>query len=158
MTTPDETAEAKQLCTFFVDGLLFGVDVTRIQEVIRHQEMTPVPLAPPVVEGLINLRGQIVTAIDLRRRLHLRTRPKDELPMNVVVRHDEGVVSLLADEIGDVVEVDDALFEQPPETLSAESKALIQGVYKLEHQLLLVLNTDLVVRVDLEKRDAMTES
>jgi purine-binding chemotaxis protein CheW len=154
----DETQEAKQLCTFLVDGLLFGVDVTRIQEVIRHQEMTPVPLAPQVVEGLINLRGQIVTAIDLRRRLHLRARANGELPMNVVVRHDEGVVSLLADEIGDVVEVDDALFEQPPETLSAESKALIHGVYKLEHQLLLVLNTDLVVRVDLEQTNAISES
>lgn len=143
------TPGAKQLCTFLVDGLLFGIDVTRVQEVIRYQEMTPVPLAPSVIHGLINLRGQIVTAIDLRTRLRLSTRPAGELPVNVVARDEEGAVSLLVDEIGDVVEVDESSFEGPPETLSAASKALIHGVYKLEPQLLLLLNTELAVRVDL---------
>ena len=141
-------ADAKQLCTFFVDGHLFGVDVTQVQEVIRYQEMTPVPLAPAVVHGLINLRGQIVAAIDLRRRLGLSPRKAEELPMNVVARHEEGAVSLLVDEIGDVVEVNESSFEPPPETLSASSKALIHGVYKLEQQLLLLLNTELAVRID----------
>ena len=138
----------KQLCTFFVDNLLFGIDVNLVQEVIRSQTMTPVPLAPCVVEGLINLRGQIVTAIDLRRQLGLSGRTASQLPMNVVARHDEGIVSLLVDEIGDVVEVDPRSFEPPPETLSATSKAYINGVYKLEQQLLLVLNTELAARVD----------
>lgn len=142
-------AGAKQLCTFLVDGLLFGIDVTRVQEVIRYQEMTPVPLAPSVIHGLINLRGQIVTAIDLRTRLQLSRRRADELPVNVVARDEEGVVSLLVDEIGDVVEVDESSFEPPPETLNPASKALIHGVYKLEPQLLLLLNTELAVRVDL---------
>jgi purine-binding chemotaxis protein CheW len=140
--------DSKQVCTFLVDGLLFGVEVTRVQEVLRHQEMTPVPLAPAVIEGLINLRGQIVTAIDLRRRLALSPPPTDQLPMNVVVRQDDGVVSLLADEIGDVVDVEDACFEPVPETMNQCSKDLIQGVYKLEAQLLLLLKTELVVRVD----------
>lgn len=145
----DPPAEAKQLCTFFVDGLLFGIDVTRVQEVIRYQEMTPVPLAPAVIHGLINLRGQIVTAIDLRTRLQLRPRPAGELPVNVVAREGDGAVSLLVDEIGDVVLVDESSFEAPPETLSAASKALIHGVYKLEPQLLLLLNTERAVGVNL---------
>jgi purine-binding chemotaxis protein CheW len=143
---------AKQLCTFFVDGLLFGIDVTRVQEVIRYQEMTPVPLAPAVIQGLINLRGQIVTAIDLRTRLQLRQRPAGQLPVNVVARDEEGAVSLLVDEIGDVVDVDESSFEAPPETLNSAAKALIQGVYKLEPQLLLLLDTELTIRVDLRSR------
>ena len=76
---------AHQYCTFTVDGHHFGVDVLRVQEIIRYQEMTRVPLAPAVVRGLINLRGQIVTALDLRRRLDLAPRPPGQLPINVVV-------------------------------------------------------------------------
>ena len=93
--------DAHQYCTFYADGHYFGLDVLKVQEVIRYQEMTRVPLAPPVVRGLINLRGQIVTAIDLRRRLELTDRPADQLPVNVVVQTDDGAVSLLVDEIGD---------------------------------------------------------
>ena len=104
----------KQFSTFVVDRLLFGVEVEKVQEVIRYQEMTRVPLAPRVVKGLINLRGQIVMAIDLRRRLGLRERAAADLPMNVVVRHDDGAVSFLVDEIGDVLEVDEETFELPP--------------------------------------------
>ena len=70
----------KQFCTFFVNGLFFGVEVLKVQEVIRYQEMTRVPLAPAMIEGLINLRGQIVTAIDLRRRLDLSPRDPGQLP------------------------------------------------------------------------------
>ena len=102
----------QQFCTFYIQGLLFGVEVKTVQEVIRHQEMTGIPLAPEVVAGLINLRGQIVTAIDLRRRLGVRDRLADELPMNVVVRTADGAVSLLVDEIGDVVEVEEKDFEE----------------------------------------------
>lgn len=140
--------EATQVCTFMIDGMWFGVDVTRVQEVLRYQEMTPVPLAPGVVAGLINLRGQIVTALDMRTQLDLPERDSTALPMNVVVRHDEEVVSLLVDEIGDVVDVDEQSLEPPPETLAAHTKTLISGVYKLEQQLLLLLNTQLAVRVD----------
>ena len=131
----------KQFCTFSVDGLFFGVEVLQVQEVIRYQEMTPVPLAPAVVNGLINLRGQIVTAIDLRTALGLTGRPAGSLPMNVVVRTDDGVVSLLVDEIGDVLNVDEASFERPPETLSGTARELITGVYKLKGRLLLILDT-----------------
>src|ERR1700685_3941223 len=96
-------ADEHQYCTFFVDGHYFGLDVLNVQEIIRYQEMTRVPLAPPVVQGLINLRGQIVTAIDLRLRLELKERPPGQLPVNVVVQTEDGAVSLLVDEIGDVL-------------------------------------------------------
>ena len=133
---PDE----RQYCTFWLEGFFFGVEVRRVQEVIRFQEMTRVPLAPHVVRGLINLRGQIVTAIDLRRRLDLPDRSDDRTPMNVVVQTDDGPVSLLVDEIGDVVEVSEDLFEGPPETLQGPARELIAGTYKLEDRLLLILD------------------
>jgi purine-binding chemotaxis protein CheW len=141
-------ATTQQFSTFYLDRLFFGIEVEKVQEVIRYQEMTTVPLASRVVQGLINLRGQIVTAIDLRERLKLDPRPEGELPMNVVVRTDDGALSLLVDEIGDVLEIEDATFEQPPETISGVGRDLIRGVYKLRDQLLLVLDTERAVQID----------
>lgn len=138
-------ADACQYCTFHLGGLFLGVEVQTVQEVIRYQEMTRVPLADPVVTGLINLRGQIVTAIDLRRRLGLPDRPADRRPMNVVVRTDDGPMSMLADDIGDVLEVSGAAFERPPDTLRGPARDLIRGAFKLDHRLLLVLDTDKVL-------------
>jgi len=140
-------AQNEQLCTFFLDGHFFGVPVQQVQEVIRYQEMTRVPLVPQVIRGLINLRGQIVTAIDLRRRLGMTERPADQLPMNVVVRTDDGALSLLVDEIGDVIEVEEKTFEQPPETLKGVALEMIRGVHKLPERLLLLLDTERVVNV-----------
>ena len=140
-------AGKKQFSTFVVDGLLFGVEVEKVQEVIRYQVMTRVPLAPPVVKGLINLRGQIVTAVDLRCRLGLPVRATADLPMNVVIRHDDGAVSLLVDEIGDVLEVEEEAFELPPGTLVAEAREVIRGVYKLKGSLLVVLDTDKILNL-----------
>jgi purine-binding chemotaxis protein CheW len=140
-------SDTKQFCTFFVNGLFFGVEVLKVQEVIRYQEMTRVPLAPSMIEGLINLRGQIVTAIDLRRRLELPLRQPGQLPMNVVVRAEDGAVSLLVDEIGDVVEIQDDIYERPPETLQGVARELVQGVYKLKHRLLLILDTEKTVNL-----------
>lgn len=140
-------AEEKQYCTFYVAGQYFGLEVLKVQEVIRYQEMTRVPLAPPVVRGLINLRGQIVTAIDLRRRLELNERPADQTPLNVVVHTDDGAVSLLVDEIGDVLEVSEKQFEPPPETLQGPARQLIRGAYKLPERLLLILDAERTVSV-----------
>jgi purine-binding chemotaxis protein CheW len=134
-----------QYATFYLDRHLFGVEVGQVQEVIRYQEMTRVPLADSVVTGLINLRGQIVTALDLRRRLEMSDRPEGKLPMNVVVRTGDEAVSLLVDEIGDVLEVEESTFEPPPETLQGEARALIRGAYKLSGQLLLILDTEIAV-------------
>lgn len=149
MTDLQMRADTRQLCTFYVDHLFFGVEVLEVQEVIRHQEMTRVPLASPEVSGLINLRGQIVTALDLRRRLGLpdrepptADRDEDSAPLNVVVHTGEGAVSLLVDEIGDVLEVAEEDREPAPPTLDARARELISGIYKLEDRLLLVLDTE----------------
>ena len=142
------TSAVEQVCTFVVGGLLFGVPVAQVQEVLRHQEMTPVPLAPPEVSGLINLRGQIVTALDMRQRLGMAPRSADTPPTNLILRAQQRVVSLLVDEIGDVVEVDASSFEPPPDTLPQASRALIDGVYKFKPQLLLLLNSERAARVE----------
>ncbi len=139
--------DTKQYCSFFVDDLFFGVEVREVQEVIRYLEMTQVPLAAAEIGGLINLRGQIVTAVDLRRRLKLPDRKPGQFPMNVVVRTDDAAVSLLVDEIGDVLQVDKESFESPPETLNGVARELIAGVYKLKGRLLLVLDTQKAVNV-----------
>lgn len=135
-------AQMHQFCTFYLDGLMFGVDLERVQEVIRYLEITEIPLAPRVISGLMNLRGQIVMGVDLRRRLDLPDRAQGAHPMNVVIRSGDGAVSLLVDDIGDVVEVSEDSFERPPETLQGKVREVIVGVHKLDKNLLHVLNTE----------------
>jgi purine-binding chemotaxis protein CheW len=136
-----------QVSTFYVGKYFFGIEVVRVQEVLRSQKMTTVPLAPPVIEGLINLRGQIVPALDMRRRLHLEPRAPEMISMNVVVRTDEGAVSLIVDDIGDVLDLDRENIELPPDNLAAEANGIINSVYKLKDSLLLLLDTDRTVDV-----------
>ena len=135
-------ADQRQLCTFFLNERFFGIEVEKVQEVIRYQTITPVPLAPGVVRGLINLRGQIVTAVDLRRLLQVEDRPDDRLPINIVIQTRQGTFSLLVDRIGDVLEVDEDCFEHSPDTLEGIARELIRGAYKLQGRLLLVLNVE----------------
>jgi len=132
----------QQFCTFLLGDHLFGIEVEKVQEIIRQGEITPVPLAPRAVRGLINLRGEIVAVIDLRARLDLGAGPSGADYMNVVVRSPHGPVSLLVDEIGDVIEVDESTFQRPPETLRGVARDLIRGAHKLEGRLLLVLETE----------------
>ncbi len=136
-----------QYCTFYLGEQCFGLDVLRVLEIGRFQATTRVPLAHPIVRGLINLRGQIVTAIDLRRRLDLPERDEGCEPVNVVVQTDDGAVSLLVDEIGDVLELTEEQFERPPETLQGPARDLIQGAYQLPDRLLVILDPDRVVSV-----------
>ena len=140
----------QQFCTFYLDRLFFGVNVLNVQEVIRNQEMTRIPLAPDVLRGLINLRGQIVTALDLRERLCLPPKEANDDFMNVIINSSDAAVSLLVDEVGEVIEVDESDFEPPPHHLDNELKALVDGVYKLDQQLMLVLNTDKTVDLEIQ--------
>ncbi len=133
-------AEVKQYCTFYVDKFLFGVVVLDVQEVLKYQDLTQVPLAPKEIQGLINLRGQIITAIDLRSRMGLPPREGDRNPMNVVIRTNNEVISFLVDSIGDVLEVDETTFEMAPDTVDIATRELVTGVYKLEGKLLMVLD------------------
>ncbi|MGB9236902.1 MAG: chemotaxis protein CheW [Terriglobales bacterium] len=135
-------AVSQQLCTFVLQGEFFGIPVQQVQEVVRYQQMTRVPLANEIVSGLINLRGQIVTAIDLRRCLGMEERAAGQLPMNVVVRTGDGPVSLLVDDIGEVIEISENDYEATPQNMPVQQKEMVEGVYKLDGRLLLVLNTE----------------
>ncbi|MEU2350551.1 chemotaxis protein CheW [Modestobacter sp. NPDC049651] len=134
-----------QLATFWLDGDLYGVEVEHVQEVLRSQGITRVPLAPPAVAGLINLRGQVVTAIELRERLGRKPRPEGQEPVVIVIRLHGEAVSVLVDSIADVVDVDVRDFEAPPDTLDGTARDLIRGAYKLSGQLLLALDVNRAV-------------
>lgn len=136
-----------QLSTFHVGKYLFGVDVSLVQEVVRLQQITPVPLAAVEIAGLINLRGEVLTAIDLRGRLGLPPAEGSREPVNVVVRVDDEPVSLLVDEIGGVLEVSQVPFEQTPSTVDERVRDLLLGAYTLPDRLLLSLNARQVLEV-----------
>ena len=142
-----QNTTSESFCTFRVDGLLFGVEVHEVQEVVRMQPTTRVPLAPPIVHGLMNLRGQIVSTLNVRQRLGLSNENAVAKLMNVVIRSAEGPISLLVDEIGDVVQVQRDRFEPPPETLQGIQRELLRGAFKLQDELLLILDTERVLRV-----------
>jgi purine-binding chemotaxis protein CheW len=130
----------RQLCTFWVGELYMGIDVESVQEVLRLESVTPVPLAPAAVHGLINLRGRIVTAIDLWRQLGVTGEGRPSQTMNLVLGGAATGLSLVVDRVGDVVDVAEGDFEEPPETLRGRSRRLIRGAYKLPERLLLVLD------------------
>jgi purine-binding chemotaxis protein CheW len=147
-------AEQHQICTFFLNDIYFGIDVQQIQEVIRDPEMTRVPLAPPDICGLINLRGQILTKIDLRRRLQMaesKSSSVTDVAFNIVIRHQDQVVSLLVEGVDDVIEVQPENFEPPPVTLKGRMRQLLSGAYKLDRGLLLVLDVKKILAVKAEK-------
>lgn len=141
-------AEDARYCTFEVADMWFGVDVLQVQEVLRFQSMTHVPRAPGVVSGLLNLRGQIVTALDLRTRLQLGDAGRPEGPMNVVARLDDATVSLMVDTVGDVLSPDFECWEPTPANLIGPLQHLSAGVYKLEDDLLIVLNLERILDLD----------
>ena len=140
-----------RLCTFHLDHLWFGIAVERVQEVMSAPSITPVPLAPRGVAGRVNLRGQIVTVIDLWRRLGFRERPAAGLPAMVMVRSENTVVGLLVDEIGEVVEAPAEAFEAAPANLPLESQGLVPRVCKFPRRLLHALDLDKVLRSDGEE-------
>lgn len=134
-----------QLLTFSLGDRKFGLRVGLVQEVLQAQPVTPVPLADEVVCGLVNLRGQIVTAVDLRGCLQLHRGAATGSPVNVIVRTEGEPISLLADRVGDVVEVDDDDFASPPESTSDLAIELIRGAYKLKSGLLLLVDLEAVI-------------
>ncbi len=149
--------DQKQYCTFYLNDLMFGIDVLKVQEIILPQEMTEVPLSTPSIRGLINLRGQVVTAIDLRRWLGFVPVANGNKAMNVVIRAEEDILSFLVDDISDVLEPDEGSFELPPETLEENIRELINGVYKLENQLLLVMNAERTFELFAEKFNSSSQ-
>ena len=136
---------SRQFATFEVAGQLFGVEVHTVQEVLSYNEYTPVPLAPPAVGGLFNLRGQVIAAVDLRVQLGLVRQAMQGPVMNVILRGDGEPVSLLVDRIGEVVDLDDEAFEGPPDTLSGPTRELVTGTFKMDGRLMLALDVNQAV-------------
>jgi len=136
---------SRQYATFEVADQLFGVEVAAVQEVLSFSEYTAVPLAPPAVGGLFNLRGQVIAAVDLRVQLGLARQALEGPVMNVILRGDDEPVSLLVDRIGEVVDLDEAAFEPPPDTLTGPARKLVVGTFKMDGRLMLALDVDSAV-------------
>ena len=139
------TNAPSQFSTFYISNRWYGIDVIRVQEVVRPMPITPIPLAPPYVAGLINLRGQIVTAINIRNLFGLSDAPPDQF-MNVVCKYESTMVSFQVDEIGDVIEVTVADFESLPQTIPNEIKRFLFGIYKVPGSLLSAIDIDKINR------------
>ncbi len=131
----------EQLTTFYIAGDLFGIEVMKVQEVTGRASIVPVPLAPGFVRGLVNLRGQIATALGLRD-LFGKTTSLEQEQVSVVCKIDGNLVSLIVDSIGDVVEVDSLQFESPPDTIPHGIRRFIKGIYKMDKTLLSVIDLD----------------
>lgn len=134
-----------QYVTFTIGDALYGIEVLRIEETLGHHPRTPVPLAPVGVAGLVNLRGQVVLTLDIRPRLGLPPLAIDAESMMVVIDVEGESVSLLVDEVGEVLTLEDSDFETPPGTLNAGVRELVSGAYKLPTGLLLALDVDAAV-------------
>jgi len=137
---------ANQFVSFWVDNQLLGVPVNLVQEVLNPQVIAPTPKSRSEIAGLLNLRGQIVTAVNLRKRLGLPELAEDKESMNVVVHHAGESFSLLVDEVGDVINVAADLMESVPNTLDAHWKSVTRGVFRLEGRLFVILNVDSVLK------------
>jgi purine-binding chemotaxis protein CheW len=141
LTHPDSgVASHGEYVTVTISGQLFGIPVLMVQDVLGPQRITRVPLAPREVAGVLNLRGRIVTAIDMRRRLRLPDRDEGDQGMSVVVDLHGELYSLIVDGVGEVMGLSDDTYEGNPSTLDPVWRSVANGVYQLEGQLLVVLD------------------
>lgn len=131
--------------TFYVGDRLYGIEVVKVQEITRAMPMSQVPLSPNYVHGLINLRGQIATAIGLRELFALDSKAPEE-NMNIICSSEELLVSFLVDKIGDVIEVSDEMFEKPSDIIPGQVRRFMSGVYKLPNELLSIIDIDLILK------------
>lgn len=142
---PRDEPSSRQFSTFSIAGRLYGIDVTRVQEVVRPMGMTRIPLAPPFIVGLINLRGQVATAVGLRELFDLSVADPAVL-MNVVCKTESMLLSFLVDDIGDVVEVRREDFEGVPSTVNDEIRRFLAGIYKVNGGLLSIIDIDPITK------------
>ncbi|MGY3803843.1 chemotaxis protein CheW [Pigmentibacter ruber] len=137
--------ETKQFSSFYLDNKLYGIEVNRVQEVVRSMLMTTIPLAPDYVRGLINLRGQVATAIGLRHLFGFLDAMPNEF-INIVCKLDGMLISFQVDEIGDVIEVSEKDYEPTPQTVPENIREYMLGVYKISNTLLSALNVDSIIK------------
>ena len=136
----DASGEHRDYVTMSIGGQLFGIPVLKVQDVLGPQTITRVPLAPVEVAGSLNLRGRIVTAVDVRLRLGLPKRDSDKKAMSVVVEHDGELYSLLVDTVGEVLSLEGRDYQRNPPTLNPRLREFSDGIYRLNDSLLVVLS------------------
>ena len=136
------------LVSIRVGAQTFGVPVLKVQDVIAQTAINRVPLGPPEVAGSLNLRGRIVTAIDMRRRLRMPDRSRDDSFVSIIVDNGGELYALLVDDVGDVLWLSASDHEPNPVTLSAHWRSLCSGLYRLDGELLLVLNVGQVLALN----------
>jgi purine-binding chemotaxis protein CheW len=136
---------SNQFSTFWVDERLYGVNIQMVQEITKSMNVTDVPLAPNYIKGLINLRGQIATAVGLKELFELPSSAADNGKINVVCKSESYLISLVVDEVGDVLELEDHQFELTPETVSPKVSRFMTGVYKLPNNLLSVIDIKKII-------------
>ena len=134
--------ETEEFVTFTIAGQLFGIPVLQIQDVLSSYQITPIPLAPPEITGSLNLRGRVVTAIDVRLRLGLSARPKEAESMSIVAENEGELYSLMVDSVGEVLALSQSAFERNLPTLDAKFRTFSDGIYRLDKQLLVVLDVN----------------
>ena len=134
-----------EFVTFTIADQIFGLPIARVQDVFKPVRITRVPLAGAEIAGVLNLRGRIVTAIDMRNRLHARRRENDEAPMAIGIEVKGESFGLLVDAVGEVLKLPDSEREPNPINLNRKLAALSAGVYRLDEQLLVVLDIDQVL-------------
>jgi purine-binding chemotaxis protein CheW len=150
--THDASTKTKQFSTFYIDGRLYGIDVMKVQEITRPLQVTLMRTAPTFIKGLINLRGQIATAIGLRELFGL-TSDESLNKMTVVCKVEDVLLSLLVDNIGDVIEVSESNFENSPKTIPGNIRCYMDGIYKTENSILSIVNLDSIL-TELDKKCA----
>ena len=147
MTERGSGGTPQQLVSFKTGEYTLGINVLEVQEVLKHQQMTPVPLASEEVKGLLNLRGHIVTAIGLRERLRLAAAAEESEQMNLIVSLREGAASLVVDSVGDVITLDPERYKPRPSTLKPPLREMVTGVYQLERGLLLHIDPEIACKL-----------
>ena len=131
--------QVNQFSTFYINNKLYGVNVMRVQEITKSLPITRIPLSPAYVHGLINLRGQISTAVSLRELFKIPGNPPENF-MNVVCKFDEVLVSFIVDQIGDVMEFNSSDSIPVPETIPSEVRSFLAEIYKTPQNLLSIID------------------
>lgn len=140
--TLDTPPVMRQLATFYISDRMYGIDVTRVQEVTQAPRLTVMHLAPECVRGLINLRGQIAAAVGMRELFNVGSSNETVDLMTIVCQYDNSLLSLIVDRVGDVIEVDTEESENVPATVEQPIRNFIEGVYPLNGQLLSVVSIE----------------
>jgi purine-binding chemotaxis protein CheW len=137
----------QEFVTLRIGKQLFGISVLAVQDVMRHQSIAPIPLAPEFIAGSLNVRGRIVTAFDMRRRLNLGAYPEPNKIMLAVVEVQHELFALMVDSVGDVLSLNMENFEKVPANMDGGWRTMAAGVFKLETELLVILDVGNVINL-----------